>query len=144
MGSFTDTERGLFAGCTGNTGNPVIGGTYTWVLHSANGPRTCPAASTTATYTTATGIGHWWTNVPSTGQEQTYISKSTHLVSITATGLNPPLITVVFLITSGAFVEKTITGTGYVTEPNNANFLTDCSIGSLAGDGLTGGTLTVP
>ncbi len=138
-GPLSVSERGLFTGCTGNTGDPVIGGTYAYTLRSANGPRTCPAAITTATFGGPNqGKIQWWANMPANGQEETFTSASTKLVSISASGL---FITVKFKLTSGAFAGSVITANGNVTRPG-ANFLALCNAG-LMGDGLTGGNLSV-
>jgi hypothetical protein len=149
-GPFATNARGNFSDCVGvgNAGDPVAGGVYTWTLKSPNGPRDCPSAATTPTYVGGLASAHitWWTTDPVTGQRRTYTSTSNQLNFVTNDGQNPPTVTVQFLITGGAYVGSTITGTGTVTIPAVGAFDADCFTPgqSLRGESLTGGTVTVP
>jgi hypothetical protein len=154
-GPFNVQTRGTFDDCTVGGGDPVIGGRATSILRSRPaGPRSCPAGVTFATYDPNNGGGpnsatiRWWSNDPVTGQRETYTSTSNQLLSIT----NPPntlVVDVKFKITGGtaaALIGNTVTVSGTITQPNNANFTADCTVNGrvLRGEGLTGGTMTVP
>jgi hypothetical protein len=155
VGNFNVIGRGTFGGCTVGAGDPVIGGTATSILRSgAGGPRSCPAGVTFATYDPNSGGGpnsatiKWWSNNPVNGQVETYTSTSNHLISIT----NTPgsfVISEQWRITGGtaaALVGNTFTVSGTLTQPDNVDFVNDCTLANknLKGEGLTGGTLTVP
>jgi hypothetical protein len=144
-GGFTVNITGVFSNCTGNAGNPVIGGTYTGVLTSLAGPRTCNALALTATYTGVNTLKvRWYTINPGTGQEVTYTSTSNALVSATAVGF---VGTTVFTITGGtaAFV-GTVTSIEHISQPAPGPFLADCSVppNFLRGSGATTASVSVP